>query len=263
MLLPTADEPDDACAQTHARPDVGKLRTYTPPAAAFAVLVQLMVGPSEGEGEQSFDVLVCSPPGRWGYNPRIRGADAAGDRSGGRRALLRGPVLGNDDAEHPTVPAVIEYRPFPKLTVEFVSARFQPGWRDIAWAARNQWLGLDALAALADALAGEDDEIRALIAIAALDHDDRRMRALLDERAAVDAASEDAVEERWLDVALAWLYHHRQLFEDPLSAVEDIWEAFGHFASMTDLIRWMPATRGQGVGGEAMMDRWRARVNRR
>ena len=42
-------------------PDVGDLRAFAPPNDAFAVLVQLIVGPSDGPGEESFDVLVCSP----------------------------------------------------------------------------------------------------------------------------------------------------------------------------------------------------------
>ena len=42
-------------------PDVHDLRTFVPAAPSFAILVQLLVGPSDGPGEESFDVLVCSP----------------------------------------------------------------------------------------------------------------------------------------------------------------------------------------------------------
>ncbi len=43
-------------------PDVPNLETWRPTSDGFAILVQLMVGPEAGEGEESFDVTVCSPP---------------------------------------------------------------------------------------------------------------------------------------------------------------------------------------------------------
>lgn len=42
-------------------PDVMDLRKFVPSKPAFAILVQLLVGPSDGPGEESFDMLVCSP----------------------------------------------------------------------------------------------------------------------------------------------------------------------------------------------------------
>lgn len=42
-------------------PDVDDLAAFEPGASAFAVLVQMLVGPLDGEGEESFDVMVCSP----------------------------------------------------------------------------------------------------------------------------------------------------------------------------------------------------------
>lgn len=41
-------------------PDVQDLQSFVPP-PTFSILVQLIVGPSDGPGEESFDVLLCSP----------------------------------------------------------------------------------------------------------------------------------------------------------------------------------------------------------
>lgn len=49
------------CLRGIHSPDVADLQTFVPSRSAFAILVQLMVGPCEGPGEESFDVLVCSP----------------------------------------------------------------------------------------------------------------------------------------------------------------------------------------------------------
>src|SRR5215813_8550469 len=43
-------------------PDVGALEAYSPvDPEVFGFLAQVMIGPDEGEGEESFDVRVCSP----------------------------------------------------------------------------------------------------------------------------------------------------------------------------------------------------------
>jgi immunity protein 8 of polymorphic toxin system len=42
-------------------PDADDLREFVPSSPAFSLLVQVLVGPSDGPGEESFDVVVCSP----------------------------------------------------------------------------------------------------------------------------------------------------------------------------------------------------------
>lgn len=42
-------------------PDVADLATFAPGDSAFGLLVQLLVGPDNGPGEESFDIVVCTP----------------------------------------------------------------------------------------------------------------------------------------------------------------------------------------------------------
>jgi hypothetical protein len=41
-------------------PDVPDLRSWSPDQGPAAILVQLMVGPDDGRGEESFDVTLCT-----------------------------------------------------------------------------------------------------------------------------------------------------------------------------------------------------------
>ena len=37
--------------------------------------------------------------------------------------------------------------------------------------------------------------------------------------------ADEVVRERWIHLAVAWLYDHRGEFEDPWTVIEAIWEA--------------------------------------
>jgi hypothetical protein len=153
------------------------------------------------------------------------------------------------------VDSQVEYQPYPKLTKTFVADRLQVQWKDLVWAATNHWLDARALADLADELAGENEDVR--LAIANADSDELALAAVFDREATKDETSEEGVRERWMRLAVAWLYEHRELFDDPWAVIEEIWEAFGHAESLNGLIRWMPAPPGEPPGEEGMAERWR------
>lgn len=65
--LSSKDEKEDLRKPMKARlkrlhsPDVPDLEKFVPASATFSLLIQMMVGPADGEGEESFDVQVCTP----------------------------------------------------------------------------------------------------------------------------------------------------------------------------------------------------------
>ena len=88
-------------------PDVDDLRTYVPPSRAFAVLVQLLVGPSTGSGEESFDLLVCSPS--W-------------------LALQPGPIMGC----HHLILQEYDYQLLSRFIIEYLEQCEADDWRGVA-----------------------------------------------------------------------------------------------------------------------------------
>lgn len=154
------------------------------------------------------------------------------------------------------------YQPFPKLAGDFV-AGFRPGWRALIWAADHHWLDLDALAALAEVKAAGDENALVEIATAAIDRDEPRLRGALEKKSSADATTDAEVRDLWIDVAIAWAYANRHVFDDPWAVVEEIWEAFDHAPQLNNLIRWMPVPSGEPTGEEAMLNRWRSYIEDR
>jgi hypothetical protein len=151
----------------------------------------------------------------------------------------------------------MKYRPFPKLTKEFVAERINAGWADLAWAASNNWLDSRSLGDLADRIADTSGDVRADVALAVMEGDDTRLHALIDQQARHCPIGSEEIRGRWLLIAIAWLYQHRGAFSDPWAVIEDIWEAFDHAPALNGLIRWMPVPAGGKPGEAGMMERWR------
>jgi hypothetical protein len=151
----------------------------------------------------------------------------------------------------------VEYQPFPKLTKAFVAERLRVSWKDLAWAATNHWLDVKSLTELADDLAEGDEDLRVAIATADVDSDEAALRTILDREATGDETPDATVREQWMRLAVAWLYQHRESFDDPWAVLEEIWEAFDHAESLNGLIRWMPTPSGEKPGEDGMMERWR------
>ncbi|HEY1849947.1 MAG TPA: DUF2247 family protein [Candidatus Binataceae bacterium] len=150
----------------------------------------------------------------------------------------------------------MDYRPFPKLTKEFVAQQIKVDWDDLAWALSHHWLNVKVISELADGIAAKDEELRTSFAMAGMDGDEIAMRASIDHQVQKFVVSDDLVRERWMLIALAWLYQHRDIFDNPWAAVEELWEAFDHPSSINCLISWMPVPPGGEAGEEAMLKRW-------
>lgn len=149
----------------------------------------------------------------------------------------------------------VSYQPFPKLTGAFVAGRLKPGWKDLLWTATNHWLDAKTIAKFADELASDD--VRVEVATAAIDGAEAALRSVLEREAATDETPDASVRERWMRVAVAWLYENRETYTDPWAVIEEVWEAFGHPESLNGLIRWMPPPPGGKPGEAGMLERWR------
>ena len=115
---------------------------------------------------------------------------------------------------------------------------------------------MKSIAELADALASDDDELRVSIASAEAEGDDSALGSLLEAQARKHPASNETTRERWLALAVKWLYEHRETLDDPWNALEELWVAFDHPPVLNGLIRWMPLPPGTELGEDAMLRRW-------
>jgi hypothetical protein len=92
-------------------PDVEDLDEFSPPVdQPWSVFVQLLIGPSEGQGEESFGLTICS--GAW--------LD--------RRAEASGPQLGR----HCLVMSAFEWRTARVFVEDYLTRCLGDSWQDVA-----------------------------------------------------------------------------------------------------------------------------------
>ena len=105
------------------------------------------------------------------------------------------------------------YRPTPSLATTFVESRLKLRWSDLAFAMSNDWLDKASLVRLARKLAGDDRGVIQELACA-LDDDGGRLHSVLDRKAALEGV-EAETSERWMHLAVSWLYQQRDDLADP------------------------------------------------
>ena len=83
--------------------------------------------------------------------------------------------------------------------------------------------------------------------------------------AAQETTTSQEVRSKWLYILLAWLYENKDMFEDPLAIVEEIYVEFDYPEEIAHLIRYMPIEEADLGSKEAnlgrLVTRWGEFVN--
>lgn len=150
-----------------------------------------------------------------------------------------------------------------ELPASFVLTRVLPTGAELAYGYREGWLRRSDVVGITVAklnrgapLAAAEDEM-ALLLVDDLD----RVDDLVGDLEFADQPTEDRA-RLWLFLALAWLWEHRDNFDDPLEVIELLYADFGYPDEICDLVRYMPAAPGGPTGRGAIEERWRSYLER-
>jgi hypothetical protein len=149
-----------------------------------------------------------------------------------------------------------------RIPFEFIGDRFPISWRAILFGLQNELLDPAAPMSLAaEQLTKEENSSATLIELAGLSGDEDPSAYV--ERLARDTP-EEAVEEirsKWVCIVLTWIYEHKDEYEDPLQAVEEVYADFDYPERIAGFVRYMPCNEsdlGSRELNEArLFDRWK------
>lgn len=150
----------------------------------------------------------------------------------------------------------LDYKLSPKFTKEFVEQNIKVDWGDLAWALSNHWLDVSSIAELAEVLALKNEYLFTSLAIARINNDAPALETLVFQQAQKFTVPDELIRERWMLLAVRWLYQHRNTFDNPWLVIEELWAAFGYPSSLNCLIRWMPIPSDRKAGEETMLEKW-------
>lgn len=116
-------------------------------------------------------------------------------------------------------------------------------WQDWHWAFHKGLIAQDDLIQLACELIFHSEDDGALLELASVLHEDRQhVEGILGNLAKSSPKLEaDESEEKWLYILLAWVFHQKQHYADPLGEVERIYANFDYPEKLEPFVRYMPA----------------------
>ncbi|MFP2958389.1 DUF2247 family protein [Myxococcus sp. 1LA] len=124
----------------------------------------------------------------------------------------------------------------------FIRERTRLGWREVLFGMDNELVSSEVPVEMAvEQLGIEEGPARALVALGGMEKWDSP-RAYVESLADSEATqSDEALNEKWLYLVLAWVFVNRVRFSDPLQKVEEIHADFGYPTRVAEFVRYTPS----------------------
>jgi hypothetical protein len=154
------------------------------------------------------------------------------------------------------------------LPYEYASEIIRLNWSDIFFAIKQRFMTPDAAIDHAIMEVSQvDNPPKAAVELACLLKGES-VHPYIDELANEEGNSNnDSVREKILFLALNWVYNHKELYEEPLEAVEIIYADFNYPEEIANFVRYMPSEQPPLASAELNRERlyrnWKDYLNKK
>jgi hypothetical protein len=144
----------------------------------------------------------------------------------------------------------------------FISERVRLTWREVLYGIDNELLAPGAAVDFAgDEIAAQDEPFTLLVDLAGMGKGEPT-RALVEQLSNAEPQQDAGeIRDKWLYLALAWIFEHRASYPDPLQTVEEVYADFGYPPRIAGFVRYMPADEpdlgSRELNERRLHDKWR------
>jgi hypothetical protein len=144
-----------------------------------------------------------------------------------------------------------------KIPLEFLRSSAVITWRDLRYGICHHLVAPSAAIAMAQSVVRAELSPLPLIRELAQAQDSDPVLGAVSTLASQEAVvSEQATQDKWLYLALSWVFKNRDSFQDPLAIAQQVYEDFGYPAQVAPFVRYMPmqgADRGSKEANEMQL----------
>lgn len=128
------------------------------------------------------------------------------------------------------------------IPTNFVQQNANLTWLDWSWGFGHGYVDRSDLVGMASSFVFHNSTKDTLIQLACVsDEESDYIQNLLDKMAREYQEPQSAIpKEKWLYLTLAWLFHNRSNYQDPLGEVESIYADFDYPEQIEHFVRYMP-----------------------
>jgi hypothetical protein len=127
-----------------------------------------------------------------------------------------------------------------KIPYDFIRCCANISWSDIKFGLERQLIAPQtAIDKALDKLHKNDNVSQYELELASRSENDSILE-LVDHLSDLDCATYDEIQDKWLYLALAWLFKNRKSVNDPLAIVEYIYSDFNYPNEIASFVRYMP-----------------------
>jgi hypothetical protein len=127
------------------------------------------------------------------------------------------------------------------ISYQFIRERVRMSWREIRFGLVNELLDPEAPIELAvDQVRELAEPPEALLELAGAGRGEPTLRLVEQLADGEPQRPENEIRDKWLYLALGWIYEHREENPDPLQRVEEVYADFGYPEQIAKFVRYMP-----------------------
>lgn len=132
-----------------------------------------------------------------------------------------------------------------QIPLSFILENAKLNWPDWAWCYFNNCISWQEIVDIACSEVKQGNENETIFRLACVLEDTAdEVPALLRKFVEEKELTENLPEKKWVYLTLAWLYHKREMYDDPLLKVEEVYANYNYPVEIESFVRYMPPTDG-------------------
>lgn len=150
------------------------------------------------------------------------------------------------------------------LNYDYISKLFTVTWTDILFGINERFLESESAIEYAYKIIESEEEPSQLVMDVAFSNKGEYLKLMIQKLVAEEELQDEKItKDKYLYAVLYWVYHNRDLYSEPLEAVECIYADFDYPEEIAELVRYNVSLKKENLSLKHIYEKWVDYLNKK